>query len=119
MTLQVNVLVPDETTGRYVYLAMEFHKTFFGFYQDLFRLWGSELMIELGLVLLPNLKNGLYCGTKEELDLLEKEMLIAWENVDVIDEKLEIIPEYFLMHIRNVLDAIAIAREVNGTVTIG
>ncbi|KAB2853643.1 MAG: hypothetical protein F9K46_18055 [Anaerolineae bacterium] len=121
MTIGIFVLVKDQTTGEFIDVETDSSKMLFGFYSHRGALWGSDLVRSLGLVLLPKLLDigDLHLTTHDEFDLFEKEIRIIEKNIDIIAVDAGDQPKYIMHYVKNALEAISKARELNGTIMIG
>lgn len=81
-------------------------------------LWGAPIMIELGLTLLPSLRNNNIFASGDDLDVLEHEAQTILKNVELISQHTKYFTEYIVLRTPNFINAVEKAREVNGTVII-
>ena len=82
-------------------------------------LWGHSIMSQLGLTLLPSLSNTDIFAEGEELFALEKEIRFVVANLPRIAEATHYAEEFVSARCQNALNAIGLARELGGGVTIG
>jgi hypothetical protein len=118
MSLAVSVFVFDKE-GEEFEIELEEGKDLAGFESSRYKLYGSELAENLGLKLLSQLKHHDLWGIKDEkLNELENELKIILENIKAFSQVSEFKEEYIKWRVQNILDAVQIARKVNGAVVI-
>ena len=119
MSLRVGPFTRDPVTGKMQFIKVDPGKDLAGFEVYRHEFWGTTIMQELGLKLLPTLGDGIWLVIEnEELDSLEEEALIILRNAALIAQKAAPDQTHVEFYANNILNAIRIAREVNGGVQI-
>ncbi|MHB8629898.1 MAG: hypothetical protein ACYDBJ_29190 [Aggregatilineales bacterium] len=108
----------DKSTGKMILLPSALGKDLAGIENTRTQLWGASIMIELGLKLLPLLKDSLVKAQGSDLLLLENEIHIIRANLDKIVFTTKYDKDTIWQRTQNFLDAIQQAREVKGGVII-
>ncbi len=118
MSLDVSVYYRDELTGDRKEVPLRY--SYFGGESTRKTLWGAAILRQLGLKLLPELGNGAWLNIEgPELDQLEQEAHIILDNLELIAQRTQYEHTWmFGEYMRNLLNAIAKAREINGGVSI-
>ena len=117
MSLAVNIRVYDKN-GEFSEIDIINGKDLAGGENFRFVLYGSELAENLGLKLLPQLKkHDLYVESKK-LNDLENELKTILKNVEEFTKVAESEQEYVKARVQNILDAVQIAKQVNGVIVI-
>jgi len=117
MSLLVNVRVYDEN-GEYSEIELEQGKDLAGGERLRFILYGSELAENLGLKLLPQLKNHDLHVEPDNLDELENELKTILDNIEEFAKNADFVQEYVKARVQNIFDAIQIARKEKGVLVI-
>jgi hypothetical protein len=110
------------------------HNDLAGFESWRHEVYGSPLAVELGLTLLPTLREQDIHAEGDELDLLEREALLLHEHAERLAAAIGMhiaspagirvaspaeVAESIRYRLGNVLEAVALAREASGGVYIG
>ncbi len=91
-----------------------------GFEVSRYNFWGADIMRQLGLVLLPQLKEGGFILVGgDELTQLEREATLIQANVELVLQHTPYDQQFVMGRTDNILHAIQKAREVAGEVMIG
>jgi hypothetical protein len=119
MTLTVHAY--SHESGKRVWIDLGPGKELFGFEVCRSELWGHEIMPSLHLTILPTLKEiwGFLIEDTQELEMLEQEAYIIRDNLLQIAQQTGYSEQFIMFRTQNLLDAIAIAREVSGGVEVG
>lgn len=119
MTLSIGVLTFDEAGNMTIHdVGPGRDLAGFEVYREQF--WGAQIMLELGLELLPRLRDGIWLWVEQpDLERLEREAEIIIQHSAEISAATLVEEHKVLWYANNLLNAIAIARTVNGIVDIG
>ncbi len=125
MTLSVWAYRRDPNTHDIVYLDVEPDppcNDLAGFEIWRGQVWGSSVAKNLGLTILPSLTRMDVFAEASELDTLEQELGLLEKNLSVLAAHAKTLEETILFRIKNILEAIRLARQVPdgaGGVNIG
>ncbi|MBC7810908.1 MAG: hypothetical protein H7175_07180 [Burkholderiales bacterium] len=120
MTLAIFVYYTDPETGEEIDVDLGPGGEMAGVEALRHQLWGTPIMTELGLTLIPTLRNNNIFASGDELDVLEQEAKTILENADFIAERLGWRGTETILHrTGNIVKAVEEARKINGTVHIG
>lgn len=117
MSMLVTVYGFDEN-GQEFCVELERGKELAGFESSRNKLYGSDLAESLGLTLLPQLKKNDLWIPFEQLDDLKGELELILENVADFSKVSGYDQEYIEARVGNILDAIDLAKKVNGKVVV-
>lgn len=117
MSLLVNIRIYDKS-GEYTEIELDNGKDLAGGERFRFNLYGSNLAESLGFKLLPQLKQHDLYVESQKLDELENELKTILEKVEEFSRVAESELEYVKDRVRNVLNAVQIAKKVNGVLVI-
>lgn len=118
MTLKICVYSEDAITGESIDHPLAPGRELGGFESFRTKFWGAPIMSTLGLSILPWLRSGNVHSDAKELDELEQEAHIILQHVSEISEDTGVGDEHVVRYAENVLHAIGVARQVNGSVYI-
>jgi hypothetical protein len=119
MSLNIGVFYMDETTGKKTSVDLGEGKHLGGVESTRLELWGAEIMAQLGLVILPRLKEEAIVIIKDnDLDIAETEALTIQENLNSIAFHTGYDKEYIVARTNNVINAVRKAKELDGHVFI-
>jgi hypothetical protein len=124
MSLTVFPYHRKEPTGEIIQMylsANSQHNNLFGIKGWRFRVWGSELLKSYGCSILASLTKTNISAEEEEIEKLEKELLLVKKDICHISVKLKVDEmSYWVLPVENALQAIRIAKKYqNGGVCIG
>ena|SRR5258708_4215248 len=122
MSLSLDVSMRDPQTGKLVSVELPLGYDLMGFESYRKRLWGTEVMKELGLELLPSLGEGAYLvlRTPEQITQLAHEAELMRDNIDKIREALgpDMVFTLERTYLRNLFNAVKVARSVGGEISV-
>lgn len=117
MSLLVNIRIYDEN-GEYAEIELGQGKDLAGGERLRFVLYGSELAENLGLKLLPQLKNHDLYVEPDNLNELENEIITILNNVEKFAKNADSPQEYVETRVQNILNAIQTAKKEKGVIVI-
>lgn len=119
MTLSIGVFTYDEA-GNLAHHDLDPGRDLAGFEVYRTQFWGAQIMLDLGLELLPRLREGIWLWVDQpDLAQLEREARIILEHNVQIAEVTVVEEHKVLWYANNLLNAIELARTINGVVDIG
>jgi hypothetical protein len=120
MTLSIGVFRRNPNTGDMDWVKLAAGKDLFGFEVYRYKLWGADIMVSLGLTIHPTLKNGAWLVLEgDDLDEVKNEGQIVPENLSLIAQETPLDEETIRFRAQNLIDAIKLAKEIGGGVSIG
>lgn len=120
MSLRVGPFKRDPESGDMQFLKVELGKHLAGFEIYRQQFWGADVMVELGLKLLPSLGERAWLVVEhDELDNLEQEAHLILQNMHLIAQRTGVDLPHVEGYAQNILHSIGIARTVIGGVSIG
>jgi len=115
VTIKISVASKDFKT----HYNLPVGKTLFGFESFRLTLWGADIMTEIGLKWLPTLRTSDVILQGDELDSLEREAKTVLLHAREISEKTGAWEDIVEDYANNLLEAIQLARQVDGQIWIG
>jgi hypothetical protein len=123
MSLWLTVRALNSTTGKSESLELPPGYHLMGFESFRQELWGTDIMKALGLELLPSLGDGAYLvlDTPEQIAQLEHEAELIRDNIDKVLQALgpDLVYSLERTYLRNLFNAVTVARSVDGEISIG
>ena len=117
MTFGISISVENSIADKFQRLA---HYPL-GFNEDITRFWGHQILIDLGLTLLPRLGEDpsfLQATENEEFDVLENDARLMLEHVDEISVMTHKDKALIIVYIDNLRRAIQLAKESGSSIVI-